>query len=213
MKKKNKNKDGDKKSNKDSIIDTAFVLSLKKGFDNVSIKLIQDETGLAAGSIYYHFKDKNDILRSILMKHLFVNFLNFKKQVESFEGTVIERLRFAFLFKAHSFVCIEGSPVYEGELFSYKEFFTFLVSIIHAHPEARPLFYQLYDGLFVFLKEVFQEAMDNDEIRDDLDVESVVIYFQTLFEGYINLWIVKPNYPFEKIMDINLQYFYNSIKK
>jgi len=200
-------------TNKNKIIDTAFVLSMEKGFDNVSIKLIQDETGLAAGSIYYHFKDKNDLLRSILMKHLLGNFLNFKKRVEETDGSVVERLKFAFLFKAHSFVCIDGNPVYEGQMFSYKEFFTFLVSIIHAHPEMRPLFYQLYDGLFVFLKEVFQEAMDKGEIRDDLDLDSVVIYFQTLFEGYINLWIVKPNYPFEKIIDINLECFYNTIKK
>jgi len=201
------------KNNKKKIIDTAFILAMEKGFDNVSIKQLQKETGLAPGSIYDYFKDKDDILINILQKHLFDNFSHFKKKIEDFDGTFLEKMRFIFQYKAHSYVHIDGESIYEGQEFTYKEFFTFLVSIFHNHPEVRHLFYQLYDGLYLFIFGLFYSAVNKNEIRDDLDLESLVIYFQTLLEGYINLWIVKPNYPIEKILDINLGYFWNSIKK
>ncbi|WP_225370126.1 TetR/AcrR family transcriptional regulator [Methanobrevibacter arboriphilus] len=54
--------------NKDKIAQAAFLLSLKYGFDNVSIKQIQEEANVTTGAIYYHFKDKNDILDYILKK-------------------------------------------------------------------------------------------------------------------------------------------------
>ena len=33
--------------------------------DNVSMKQIQEESGLASGSMYYHFKKKDEILKNL----------------------------------------------------------------------------------------------------------------------------------------------------
>ncbi|RBQ22635.1 hypothetical protein ALNOE001_16930 [Candidatus Methanobinarius endosymbioticus] len=49
-------------NNKQKIVDAAFDLSVKYGFDNVSMKQIQEAADIGAGSIYYHFKNKNEIL-------------------------------------------------------------------------------------------------------------------------------------------------------
>lgn len=50
------------KNTKQKISDTAFRLFKKYGYDNVSVRQIASELDITTGALYYHFKNKADIL-------------------------------------------------------------------------------------------------------------------------------------------------------
>jgi AcrR family transcriptional regulator len=79
------------------ILDVAEDLFSKKGFNGTSIDMIAKATGVNKGLIYYHFKDKEDIVLSI-----FQNIINeigdnvnvkHDDQVETYEGEVQRKIR------------------------------------------------------------------------------------------------------------------------
>ena len=48
-----------------AILDTALEMGMKEGFDELSIRKIIKEMNYSTGIIYYHFKDKQEILDAI----------------------------------------------------------------------------------------------------------------------------------------------------
>ncbi len=50
---------------KNSIIETTIQIIKEEGFESVSIRKISDRMGYSTGVIYYHFKDKQDIIDTI----------------------------------------------------------------------------------------------------------------------------------------------------
>lgn len=192
----------------------ALTLSLKDSFDNVSIKQIKEESGVTTGAIYYHFKDKNEIL--VYMVHMYImdNFNEFKEAVGNFDGSFIEKIEFILNYKTNSFINEEEDLyVSSGRQFNYKEYFTLITSIFHQHPEVRHLFYELHDELYDFYCELVQDAIENGEIRDDVDIEMLVMFIQTICKGYIDLWVYQPNFSFEKLVNSNLKLMWDAIKK
>ena len=53
---------------KEEILDVAERLFAAKGFDNSSTGDILDEVGIARGTLYYHFKSKEDILDGVIQR-------------------------------------------------------------------------------------------------------------------------------------------------
>ncbi len=56
------------KERRDEILNVAERLFALKGFDYTSITDIQNEVGIARGTLYYHFKSKEDILDGIISR-------------------------------------------------------------------------------------------------------------------------------------------------
>lgn len=72
---------------------------------------------------------------------------------------------------------------------------------------------RLHDNLYDFYYELIQEAIENKEIREDLDIRTLVIFIQTLIKGYIDLYVYQPNISFEELIDANLKMIQEIIKK
>ena len=64
---------------KNQILDTAVIVFSKSGYYTATVDDIAKEAGIAKGSIYYHFKSKEDLLLSIPVKR-FQNHLNQLKE-------------------------------------------------------------------------------------------------------------------------------------
>lgn len=52
------------------IIDSAELLLTKKPFSEISLSELATQTGISKGTLYYHFKNKNEILFAITDKYL-----------------------------------------------------------------------------------------------------------------------------------------------
>jgi len=59
------------KQGKSKIIDTAFYLFLKQGYQGTSIQDIMTMTGLSKGAVYYHFQSKKDIYLAVVEQFYF----------------------------------------------------------------------------------------------------------------------------------------------
>jgi len=202
-------------NNKRKIVDVAFALSLKNGFDSVSIKQIQEEADLSAGSIYYHFKDKDEILDSIVNIYLKDGVNHLKRDVRNFEGSLMEKIEFVFNYKINYFLeeKIDSSNHSTKSHFNRKDYWVLLTSVYHQHPEIRPTFYEIHEELYDFYYELVQESIENEEIRDDIDIRTLVIFIQSCLKGYLDLWVYQPNFSFEELVDSNMKLMWEAIKK
>lgn len=48
---------------RDTIIETAFLLFLKKGFKAVTLTDLEKAVGMTKGTFYYHFLNKEEVLK------------------------------------------------------------------------------------------------------------------------------------------------------
>lgn len=55
---------------KNEILDAAAVLFMKKGFDNTSTNDILDAVGIARGTLYHHFKSKEDVMDALIDRQM-----------------------------------------------------------------------------------------------------------------------------------------------
>ena len=203
------------KDNKRRIVDITFALSIKHGFDNVSIKQIQTESELSAGSIYYYFKDKDEILASIMDIYLKDSFHALKNEIKMFNGSLIDKIRFIFNYKSNSFNENEigSSSIPLNNQFSQKDYWVLLTSIYHEHPESRSVFYEIQKEVYDLYYDLVQEAIEKNEIRDDIDTRTIVIFIQTCLKGYLDLWVYQPSCSFDEIVDSNIKMISEAIKK
>ena len=203
-----------KKNKKEIITEVTFLLSLKKGFDNVSIKEIQKGSGFAAGSIYYYFQDKNEILLKMISVYLVDNFYEYREAIRNFDGSFIEKIESIFYyllgFNKKEFDSIHGATVSECD---NNEYFGLFSSIFHQHPETRPLFYELHKESFSFYQELVEEAIENKEIKEDIDVKSMTICIHTVLKGYLDLCIYLPDLAIEDLVNANLKMIEEMAKK
>ena len=82
---------------REEILDAAEKLFAAKGFDNTSTGDILDAVGIARGTLYYHFKSKEDILDGVIQRITDRLMRDAGEIVRQKELPVLERLTKAFL--------------------------------------------------------------------------------------------------------------------
>ncbi|MEA4956146.1 hypothetical protein SDC9_03527 [bioreactor metagenome] len=200
---------------KDKIAEVTFSLALKCGFDNVSLNQIEDTGNVTTGAIYYHFKDKNDILKYIVEMYILKEIENFKKILKNYKGTPLEKLRFTFYYHVglnigdHSDI-LELSDKTNVD---YKQHHLLLTSVYYQHQELRNLFHNMNLEIFKFYKELIEESIEKKEIRSDINSEDLAIYLFTIFKGFIELSTVFPKFTLKKFIETNLELIFENIKK
>lgn len=87
----------DAEERKEEILDVAEKLFGTKGFDNTSTNDILKEVGIARGTLYYHFKSKEDILDGVIVRMTGRLMAEAKKVIRNQELPLLERLTRAVL--------------------------------------------------------------------------------------------------------------------
>lgn len=82
---------------KEEILDAAEKLFAMKGFDSTSTGDILDEVGIARGTLYYHFKSKEDILDGVIGRMTSRLMQNARQVAEKKELPVLERMTKAIM--------------------------------------------------------------------------------------------------------------------
>lgn len=92
-------KDADERKNE--IMDAAGELFSQKGFDKTTISDIIEKVGVARGTVYYHFKSKEEIMDSLIERYNTQLIVNARKIAEDKSIPVLERL-FQTLMAMHN---------------------------------------------------------------------------------------------------------------
>lgn len=82
---------------KNEILDTAERLFVEKGFDGTSTNDILNDIGIARGTLYYHFKSKEDILDAMIERLTGRLIANASEIVKKKDIPVMQRLTMAMM--------------------------------------------------------------------------------------------------------------------
>ena len=74
-----------RKNNRDRILKTARQLLPRYGYNGISIRAIAEKAKLTTGAIYFHFRDKMDIYKTICFEAIDILIGNFRSRMESRE--------------------------------------------------------------------------------------------------------------------------------
>jgi AcrR family transcriptional regulator len=115
---------------------------MKNGFDEVSIKQIQEESGIAIGTIYYHFKDKNEILTYMINRYIVEDFYMMKKELLNLNVSFMEKLDFNLKYTMQSYNTQkeESEDISKEDPIDYRDYWTLYTNIYHHHPETKHIF-------------------------------------------------------------------------
>ncbi len=147
---------------RDTILKTAARLFAERGFNNTSTSLLAREAGVAEGTIFRHFKAKDDIFLTLvtcvkkqLIKDL-ENYLEMRIPESSMEKVIsIIKSFYVFVKKNNMEFCLifRDAPARCGE--KHDEVFLQILAI--------------YDYLTSYLQQAIKEGQKDNSIRADLD--------------------------------------------
>ena len=140
------------------IFKTAIKLFAEKGFDNAGIEEITAVSGVAKGSLYYHFETKEEIFDTLLDS-------GFKLLQNSFEIKFRHRDTAEEKLKAIVLILIKIVVLYE-------EFMTVVISNSLGENERAIKCQKAVDGVCIQIADVLKDGINNGEFKP-CDVESL----------------------------------------
>ena len=101
------------------ILDEAANLFLRRGYEGTSLRLLADEVGMKAGSLYYHFSSKDELLTTILERGIDVMHEAFDR-AESTHGDAEPFARISAHIRAHLSALYENGPYTAAHVVTFR---------------------------------------------------------------------------------------------
>ncbi|WP_321423399.1 TetR/AcrR family transcriptional regulator [uncultured Methanobacterium sp.] len=200
---------------KSRIMETAFKLFLKNGFADVSLNEIIRESDITTGGFYYHFDSKDTLLVEVIKKYIFNYFSSVIEQIKDFEGTPEEKFRTVILNIVGDDSTINETTqlVESAEKIDYRVLHLLLFEGVQKYDIIAEHYTAFYYDLLDFNKEVINEGIAQEVIRDDMDITELALLVQTVMVGTVIMWIGMPAMPMAERMEDNMHNLWNFIKK
>lgn len=156
---------GKSKKSRDAILESAAVLFRGQGYSATTLRQIAGTAKIKAGSIYYHFDSKEDILEEVLDKGLQHVFDSVKAAVQG-AGKASHRRRVALAIEAHLVALLESSEFTSANIRMYGQLPERLKK---RHRPLRRAYAAYWDRLFL-------NARRAGEIRADIEIVPLRIF-------------------------------------
>ena len=171
---------------REKIYNTAFRLMTERGFDNITVEEICSQSGVAKGSFYHYFNNKDDIVietYKIIDQQYSSEMYDLPADMHS-----IEKIIATVGFQA-KYAKTKGMPftrqIYKSQLESGADFFI---------PEERPY--------FKILRIIVEEGLEKGEIRDIVPAIELTRWIISFSRGITYDWCLHSgNYDIEVIME------------
>lgn len=166
---------------KEQIVEAAIILFARDGYEKTSIQKLAEETGVAQGLLYRHFKNKEDLLLHLLN----IGLVQVQYTLEPYAD---KNLDFKIAFKSH----IKRS-------FDQIQKHNRLWKILHAVRQNETLMASL--GLGADLKEHIVKPMSNKLKADGYKQADMHAWFVfSMVDGVTSLYLAHPDvYPLSKM--------------
>ncbi|HEX2967569.1 MAG TPA: TetR/AcrR family transcriptional regulator [Bacteroidales bacterium] len=160
---------------RDYIIDEAFKLFLTRSYEAVSISDVSAAAGLTKGALYHHFKNKEDLYKSVIDKYLSlpentldissISLLDYLNKNLELAEKVIERL----------FGTTSG---YEA-----ITFMALFIDAFRHYPGYSSLRKKYFEDEVGKIKKVLENSQKSGEIKKDIDCEIIAATFFSINLG------------------------------
>lgn len=168
-------------SRKEQIVNSARMLVIKLGSENVTVRKIAEEVGFSEAAVYRHFKSKKDILYLL---------------VENIESSLISDLDIG---------SDQGSDVFEAILLRHLSSiekrrgisFQVIAEIISLGDEKlNQRIYKTIDRYLEKLVFILNKEVSQGKLRRDIDVDATAFLIFSVMQGLSNIWTLS-NYSFD----------------
>jgi TetR/AcrR family transcriptional regulator, transcriptional repressor for nem operon len=160
---------------KDFIIDEAFKLFLNHCYEAVSISDISKSIGFTKGALYHHFKNKEELFKSVVDKYLILPEIN----VDVNSISLTEFLEVSF---THSEKFIRTLFTSAG-IFSPISYLAFFSDAFRHYPSYAEQTNIFFDKEIEKTRIVVEKAIVSGEIRNDINPTIVANHFFSLDFG------------------------------
>jgi AcrR family transcriptional regulator len=167
-------------SKKEAILEVATLLFSEKGFKDTSMAEVSKLTGVAGGTIFYHFKNKEELLLSIL---------------DAVKKRIIEE--FDRYFQEEEFT--SGLEMIEGAI-SFYFYLAGLMEeqflILHRHypyklAEVNPVCRNHLEAIFTCIVEIFERALlrgqEDGSVARELSAIKTALILLSMIDGMVRL--------------------------
>lgn len=199
---------------KDRILETAFKLFLKKGFDNVSLNEIKKESKVATGGFYHYFGSREILLVEVINKYIFNFFNRTLERIRDCDGTPKEKLKMVILqIIGYDSTTHEITQLCETcEVIDYRNLHLLYLGSLQNNEMIVEHYTEFHSSLIGLIKDLIDEGKIQGEIRKDLDSNELSIFVHSVIDGTLLLWIVFPELPLGKTMESNIDQVWDLMK-
>lgn len=167
------------KDRKERIIYKALELYLINGYENVSITDLQSALDMGRGTMYYHFKNKDEIYIEIVNRF----FLRPKQEMLRMRDDIrvsgmIEALLRYFRFLEASLMELENKNINTSNVIML------LYSAYHRFPELYRKAHRLYAAEQAMWLKALRNSVQAGEVRRDVPLEVTATLFTQVKDGY-----------------------------
>ncbi len=158
------------------ILNAAIQIIAKNGFHNTKVKDIADKAGVASGTVYNYFSNKDDILISIMIIKINEYVSKAKKAIEEIDDPK-EKLK--ILIHYH-FAAMQSNP----DLALVLQF-----ELRQPTKEIRDRIRKHLREYFKFIEEIIQEGVDKGVFAKDLNVYFAREMFFGTLDEIVSTWV------------------------
>ncbi len=179
---------------KKRILDAASHLFVRGGYNGLSMREIAEMVGISKPALYYHYKDKDDLILAMLIDCL-----------EEYIGLLDHGLKTS----TSTYESLEGIVQSIFALPDEKRALIYMAEqeVVHLSTQSRDQFNRLYQEKFINkIKRIFEEGMVCGELRQ-MDVALVT----HLFLGMVFPFFRHPIGNVKNLSDITLSIFFNGV--
>jgi AcrR family transcriptional regulator len=191
------------------IIEKAVILFLQRGYDQVSLEIIAKEVGIKKPSLYYHFKNKEEIFTAVVL-YFFKEGNEWMRAFQSTESSFYQSLSALFSGFKSALVEIQKLP-FDEEKGKYGYYFL-LFDAMKQLPTMRLKIADAYKSDFQVVAAAIERAKKNGEIKENVDSTALLYTIAAVIEGIFYLNTMIPDVPMEEKIDAVKDYIWSSIK-
>ncbi len=163
----------------EALLNTARALFVAQGYKHTSMSHIAKAAGLTKGAIYFYFKDKAELLQTLLDDADANTFAPIISTVGSMDASAQERLarfvndvaRLGVNYREHLLLLVLMAVEFSG-----------------SDTEAEAKIKRSYDRLTGLLREVIEQGQTRGELDPQLDADSVAVTLLAMVDGLLLHW-------------------------
>lgn len=181
-----------RKSNKDFLYKTIFRLFLSESYECVSIKDIENATGMTRGAVFYYAKNKEELFCKVVEKYFF-EAQNIEDKLHAVRCSASSLLDFIHVYVQAIEArvdLLQGLLEVERSKAS-RAYLSFILQAQKYYPDFNKKMNNVFEHEINLWQTVIRTAQINKEIKDYLDCNAVAMFFRSSYLGICYLSALK----------------------
>ncbi len=190
---------------RERILTHSFNLFMKKGYTQVNISHILQDLNLSRGGFYYHFHNKEEVLKEVIEKY-YIDQLNY------LTGIVESAKNFQDIIKGIEKLAIRQMDIFLNTQEERPNHYYLMFEAMKLFPEMKETISRWYVESIKELKLFIEKCVQSGEIKEDVEPSMLSLQIITQVEGlFLMSYFVDKNISQEEVFLV-FDKIYNNIK-